>query len=90
MIKRMEQVLSSRRGQINFVDHTVRWEMIRDITKDSVNCSSSAHCDNCKSWFTQRDAWKQHRKNPLKMLECQSNALFHGNLNFIFLSLLVQ
>jgi hypothetical protein len=48
-------VLSSSRGQIKMGDIEVYQEMICDITKESVNQLSSAHCHINKSGYTARD-----------------------------------
>jgi len=89
-IKRMEWVLSSLWVLIELGDIGVCREMICDIAKGSVNCSSSARCHICTSRYTGRDTWKQHRDNSKNTLEQNSNAIYQGNLEFNFLSLWVQ
>ena len=43
-----------------------------------------------RSGWTGRDDWKQHCDNSKTMQESWRNAIFQGNLDFIFLSLWVQ
>jgi len=64
--------------------------MICDIAKGSVNHSSSARCHIRKRGYTDCDASNQHRDDSKNTLEQSSNAIFQGNLDFIFLSLWVQ
>jgi len=55
-----------------------------DFAKGSVNHSSRARCHNWKSGYTGRDAWKMHRDHSKNTLAQWSNAIFQGNLDFIF------
>jgi len=89
-IRHMEQVQSSLRWQFEFSDVEVCQEMNCKFAKWSVNRSLSAHCHIGKSGYTHRDAWKLQRNNWKNTLEHSSNAIFQGNLDFIFLSLGVQ
>ena len=86
----MEWVLSSSGGLIELGDIGVRWEMICDIAKGSVNYSSSAPCHIRKRGYTGCDAWQQHGDKSKNTLEQYSNAILQGNVDFIFLSLWVQ
>ena len=85
----MERVLSSLGEQIELGDIGVCQEMICDIANGSVNWSSSARCHICKSGYTGHDTGKQHCYHSKHTQERLSNAIFQGNLNFIFFSVCV-
>ena len=68
-IEHMERVLSLLRGQIELGDVGVCQEMICDIAKERVNCSSIARCHICKSGYTCCDALTQHRDDSTNTLE---------------------
>jgi hypothetical protein len=89
-MKRMGRVLSSSRELINLGNVGVCQEMICDIDKGSVNCSSGTCCHIRNHGYTGRDAWKQHCDDLKNTLEQESNAIVQGNLKFIFLSLWIQ
>jgi len=83
-MKCTERVLCSVQQQIELGDVGVCWEMICDIARGSVNRSSSTHCHIRKCGYTGHDAGKQHSDNSKNTQECSSNAVFQGNLDFIF------
>jgi len=83
-------VVSSSQGLIKLGDVGVYREMICDIGKRTVNCSSSTGYHIRNSGYTGRDAWKQHHDDSKNTLEQYSNDIFQRNLDLIFLSLWVQ
>jgi len=88
IIKCTEQVLSSSQRRIKLGYIGVYWEMICDISKGSANCSSSAGYHILKSGYGGCDSWKQHGCNSKHTLQYYGNAIFQGNLDFIFFEFL--
>jgi len=89
-IKSTELVLWSLGEHSELSDVGVGWEIICDLGKGSVNHSRSA-CSHISKWgYVGRDVWKPHREHSKNTLNCRTNAIFRGNLNFIFLSLWEQ
>jgi len=78
------------KGKIEMCDIGDFWELICDITTESVHSSSSARCHMRKGWYTGPDTCKPHCDNSKNTQEQQCKAIFQENLDFMFLSLQVQ